>query len=141
MTKALLVTAGFTAIMLMARWADAQAPGTAGKSSHTAADSHSMSAMDADLAERVRRSVASDRNLSTHAAKIKIVANDRTVHLTGLVQNEGEKAQINSKAAAIAGQLHVVNDLQVMPVATGGNALRDLLQQASEPRAPVAAAN
>ena len=106
------------------------------------AGAQSVSAIDTDLADRVRRSVVADRNLSTYAAKINIVANDRNVRLSGLVQNEGEKAQIGSKAAAIAGQRHVVNDLQVMPAATAGNALRDLIRQASEPRATaVAAAN
>ena len=106
------------------------------------AGAQGVSAMDADLADRVRRSVVADRDLSSYAAKITIVANDRNVRLSGLVQNEGEKAQIGSKAAAIAGQRHVVNDLKVMPAATAGNTLRDSIRQASEPRVTaVAAAN
>ncbi len=124
-------------IGLASPWAGAQTPGPAAASQSIS----SVSGIDSDLAERVRRSVVSDRNLSTYAAKIKIVANDGTIHLSGLVQNEGEKAQIGSKAAAIAGQRHVVNDLQVMNAATAGDTLRDLLRQASEPRAAVAAAN
>jgi hypothetical protein len=126
MNKTKWVASGLVAFALVTRLAGAQ----------------SVSAIDADLADRVRRSVVADRNLSTYAAKITIVANDRNVRLSGLVQNEGEKAQIGSKAAAIAGQQQVVNDLQVMPAATAGNTLRDLLRQASEPRATaVAAAN
>ena len=126
MNKTTSVAFGLGVFVLVARLAGAQ----------------SVSAIDTDLADRVRRSVVADRNLSTYAAKINIVANDRNVRLSGLVQNEGEKAQIGSKAAAIAGQRHVVNDLQVMPAATAGNALRDLIRQASEPRATaVAAAN
>jgi hypothetical protein len=126
MNKTTFAASGLVLFVLVARLAGAQ----------------SVSAIDTDLADRVRRSVEADRNLSTYAAKINIVASDRNVRLSGLVQNEGEKAQIGSKAAAIAGQRHVVNDLQVMPVATAGNALHDLIRQAGEPRATtVAAAN
>jgi hyperosmotically inducible periplasmic protein len=99
------------------------------------------SAKDADLADRVRRTVVADRNLSSYAAKINIVANDGNVQLSGLVQNEGEKAQIASKAAAIAGQRHVVNALKVMPNVADGTGLRELLRRASEPPAAVVAAN
>ena len=99
------------------------------------------SAIDADLAERVRRNIVADRNLSTHAAKISIVATNGEIRLSGLVQNEGEKAQIASKAATVAGQAHVVNDLRVMTNVPDGAALRALLEQASMPRTPVAAAN
>jgi hyperosmotically inducible periplasmic protein len=97
--------------------------------------------MDTDLADRVRRSVVADRNLSSYAGKITIVSNNGTVHLTGLVQNEGEKAQIASKAAAVAGQCRIVNDLRIMPNVADGSGLRELLQRASEPRPAVVAAN
>jgi osmotically-inducible protein OsmY len=126
MNKTTFAASGLVLFVLVARLAGAQ----------------SVSAIDTDLADRVRRSVEADRNLSTYAAKINIVASHRNVRLSGLVQNEGEKAQIGSKAAAIAGQRHVVNDLQVMPAATADNTLRDLIRRAGEPRATaVAAAN
>jgi hypothetical protein len=96
---------------------------------------------DADLAERVRRNIVADRNLSSHAAKISIVATNGEIRLSGLVQNEGEKAQIAAKAATVAGQGHVVNDLRVMTNVPDGAALRALLEQARMPRTPVAAAN
>jgi hyperosmotically inducible periplasmic protein len=99
------------------------------------------SAIDADLAERVRRKVVADRNLSSYAAKITIVARNGDVHLSGLIQNEGEKAQIGSKAASVAGPRHVVNDLRVMPNVADGSGLREFLQRASEPRPAVVAAN
>jgi len=99
------------------------------------------SAVDADLADRVRRKVVADRNLSSYAAKISIVARNGDVHLSGLIQNEGEKAQIASKAAAVAGTRHVVNDLRVMPNVVDGSGLREFLQRASEPGPAVIAAN
>jgi len=104
-------------------------------------DTQPGAAMDADLADRVRRSVVADRNLSSYAAKISIVARNGDVHLSGLIQNEGEKAQIASKAAAVAGPRHVVNDLRVMPNVADGAGLREFLQRASELRPAVIAAN
>ena len=97
--------------------------------------------INADLAERVRRNIVADRNLSSYAAKVTIVATDDEVRLTGSVQNEGEKAQIASKAAALAGRRRVVNDLRIMTNVPDGAGLRALLEQASMPRTPVAAAN
>ena len=134
MRKTPFEAAGLTVIVLVARLAGAQ-------TLLSPAGHSGVSAIDADLAERVRRSVVVDRNLSTYAAKITIVANDGNVRLSGVVQNEGEKAQIGSKAAEIVGPRHVVNDLQVMPAATAGTTLRDLIRQAGVPRAAVTAAN
>lgn len=110
------LAAGLTVVVLVGRLAGAQTPSPSG---------HTVSGIDTDLAERVRRSVVADRNLSTYAAKITIVATGGNIRLSGKVQNEGEKAQIGSKAAAIVGQRHVVNDLELMPAAKAGTALRD----------------
>jgi hyperosmotically inducible periplasmic protein len=139
MKKTPFVASGLIMFVLVAPLAGAQAPSSPARSS--LAEGQSMSALDADLADRVRRTVVADRNLSTYAAKITVVASDGNVHLSGMVQNEGEKAQIGSKAAAIVGQRHVVNDLQVMSAAAASNALRDLLRAASAPAAPPVAAN
>ena len=136
MKKTMFLVAGLSVIVLAARLADAQ---TISSASHGGAQG--MSAIDTDLAGRIRRSVVADRNLSTYAAKITIVAHDSSVRLSGLVQNEGEKAQIGVKAAAIAGQRHVVNDLQVMPTTTAGTELRDMIRQANEPRAAAPSVN
>jgi osmotically-inducible protein OsmY len=133
MNKLISAAAGLVVVILATGSAGAQTPSSSSQSQVE----QSMSAMDADLADRVRRTVAADRNLSTHAAKINIVASDGTVRLTGLVQNEGEKAQIASKAAAVAGQSHVVNDLRIMTDVADASGLRELLRQASAPHATV----
>lgn len=144
MKKTTFAATLLVAVALTAQMADAQ---STSKSRSVDSNARSLtytqttSAMDADLAERVRRSVVADRNLSSYAAKINIVSNDGTVLLSGLVQNDGEKAQIASKAAIVAGQRHIVNDLRVMANVPDGTALRELLRRASAPRAAVVAAN
>jgi hyperosmotically inducible protein len=77
------------------------------------ADSQSNSSADVDLAARIRKSVMADKNLSTYAHNVKIVAVNGTVTLNGVVRNSDEKAQIGAKAASVAGEEHVVNDLTV----------------------------
>ncbi len=77
------------------------------------ADDQKNDSTDIDLAKRIRRSVVSDKSLSTYAHNVKIVAVNGTVTLNGVVKSDEEKAQIESKAAAIAGKERVVNQLKV----------------------------
>jgi hyperosmotically inducible periplasmic protein len=65
-----------------------------------------------DLAKRSRRSVMSDKSLSTYGHNVKIVSVDGTVTLNGVVRSADEKAQIEEKAASIAGEGHVINALK-----------------------------
>jgi osmotically-inducible protein OsmY len=142
------MASGLAASVLVAQLAIAQTTVSTAtpqsSNSNALAEKQGVSAIDADLADRVRRTVAADRYLSSYAAKISVVAQDGKIRLSGLVQNEGEKAQIGSKAAAIVGARRVVNELEILPAAaaaTAANSLRDLLQQASEPRRTAVAAN
>jgi hyperosmotically inducible protein len=82
---------------------------------NVSADKQSNSATDLDLAKRIRQSVMADTSLSTYAHNVKIVAVDGTVTLNGVVTSADEKMQIGKKAAAIAGQQHVVDELKVAP--------------------------
>jgi osmotically-inducible protein OsmY len=81
----------------------------------TTADMQKNDASDLDLTKRIRTSVMADKDLSTYGHNVKIVAVNGTVTLNGVVRSAGEKSQIGAKAAAIAGQEHVVNDLKVQP--------------------------
>ena len=56
-----------------------------------------------------------DKSLSTYAHNIKIITQDGKVTLKGPVRSEEEKASIESKAVAIAGQNNVTNQLEVAP--------------------------
>ena len=98
MNKIIFALPGLLIAALMGPLAMAQTTSHREVSSTVSSDTQPESPMDADLADRVRRSVVCDRDLSSYAAKINIVANYGIVHLSGLVQNEGEKAQIAFKA-------------------------------------------
>jgi len=77
------------------------------------ADTQGNNSADVDLTARIRKSVMADKNLSAYAHNVKIVAVNGTVTLNGVVRNSDEKAQIGAKAASVAGEEHVVNDLTV----------------------------
>src|SRR5437763_150777 len=81
----------------------------------TTADMQKNDAADLELVKRIRSSVIADKNLSTYGHNVKIVAANGTVTLNGVVRSADEKSQVGAKAAAIAGQEHVVNDLKVQP--------------------------
>jgi hyperosmotically inducible protein len=67
------------------------------------------------LTKRIRKSVLADKNLSTYGHNVKIVAVNGTVTLNGVVRSEQERDEIGTKAAKVAGNDHVVNDLTVAP--------------------------
>lgn len=81
---------------------------------HTA-DTQSNNTTDVDVTRRIRSSVSGDKNLSTYGHNVKIVTENGTVTLNGVVRSDAEKAEIGTKAASIVGKDHVVNELKVAP--------------------------
>ena len=79
------------------------------------ADAQKDNPSDRALTQRIRKSVMADKSLSTYAHNVKIVAVNGTVTLNGVVRTDGEKSSVARKAAAVAGQGNVVNDLKVAP--------------------------
>jgi hyperosmotically inducible protein len=77
------------------------------------ADEQPNDAADIDLAQKIRRSIVDDKSLSTYGHNVKIVAVNGTVTLNGVVRSDEEKHQIGRKAASIAGEGHVVDQLKV----------------------------
>jgi hyperosmotically inducible protein len=79
------------------------------------ADAQKDDKNDVLLTQNIRKSVMADKSLSTYAHNVKIVAVNGTVTLNGVVRSDQEKSSVEMKAAAVAGQDHVVNDLKVSP--------------------------
>jgi hyperosmotically inducible periplasmic protein len=79
------------------------------------ADQQGQSPADRELTQKVRKSITSDKDLSTYAHNIKVVTKDGVVHLIGPVRSDEEKAAIEAKAVAIAGPQNVRNELTVKP--------------------------
>jgi len=83
------------------------------KKGATTADQQKMNSADHNITKEIRSSIVKDKSLSTYAHNIKIITQDGKVTLKGPVRSEEEKASIESKAVAIAGQNNVTNQLEV----------------------------
>jgi len=79
------------------------------------ADQQKNNESDRELTKNVRRAIIQDKALSTDAHNVKVITQNGQVTLKGPVKSEEEKQAIGSKAAEVAGQGNVVNDLTVAP--------------------------
>lgn len=68
---------------------------------------------DLETTRNIRRALVKDDQLSTEAKNIKIITIDGAVTLRGPVKTDQEKAAIMAKAAEVAGDAKVHNELQV----------------------------
>ena len=80
------------------------------------ADQQKNAVADRQTTQKIRRALMSDKGLSTYAHNVKVVAQNGQVTLKGPVRSEAEKQAVETKATAIAGAGHVVNELSVAPV-------------------------
>jgi osmotically-inducible protein OsmY len=77
------------------------------------ADQQAENKADRDLASKIRKSITDDKNMSTYARNVKVIASNGTVVLKGPVRSGEEKSAIEAKAAEIAGAGNVKNELTV----------------------------
>jgi len=68
---------------------------------------------DRDVMQQIRKSVVSDKSLSTYGHNVKIVSQHGRVTLSGPVHSEEERRNIESKATEVAGEGNVKNNLTV----------------------------
>jgi hyperosmotically inducible periplasmic protein len=68
---------------------------------------------DLKMTQEIRRAIVKDEALSTDAKNIKIITIDGAVTLRGPVKTDQEKADIAAKAAKLAGDSNVRNELEV----------------------------
>jgi hyperosmotically inducible protein len=79
------------------------------------ADSQKENESDRGLVSRIRKSLMAEKDLSTYAHNVKIVAIGGQVTLNGVVRSNEEKRKVASLAEQVAGKQNVVNDLKVAP--------------------------
>ncbi len=79
------------------------------------ADQQKANSSDTDIAKQIRSSIMKDKSLSTYAHNVKIIAQNGKVTLKGPVRSEEEKGNVAAKAAAVAGDNNVTNELTVAP--------------------------
>ena len=68
---------------------------------------------DVKMTREIRRAIVKDDQLSMDAKNVKIITVDGAVTLRGPVKTEREKADIAAKAAQLAGDSNVHNELEV----------------------------
>jgi osmotically-inducible protein OsmY len=74
------------------------------------ADQQSAHKSDTDITRDIRRSIVSDKSLSTYAHNVKIITQKGAVTLKGPVNSAEEKQTIAAKAAEVAGGSDKVTD-------------------------------
>src|SRR5277367_347845 len=79
------------------------------------ADQQKMNPTDRALAQKIRKAIHDDKNLSTYAHNIKIISQDGEVTLRGPVRSEDEKNSLQAKAVTVAGEGNVTNELDIAP--------------------------
>jgi osmotically-inducible protein OsmY len=72
-------------------------------------DSHS----DLQITKQIRKSIVSDKSLSTYAHNVKIITQNGQVTLKGPVRSDDEKRTLEAKAAEVAGAGNVNDELNV----------------------------
>jgi hyperosmotically inducible periplasmic protein len=79
------------------------------------ADQGKNNASDRDMMQKIRRSILDDKELSTYAHNVKVVAEHGKVTLKGPVRSEEEKKTIEQKAAEVAGAGNVNSQITIKP--------------------------
>jgi hyperosmotically inducible protein len=83
--------------------------------SNPTADQQKMNPADRATTQKIRKAIHDDKGLSTYAHNIKVISQDGKVTLRGPVKTEDEKASLEAKAVAVAGQGNVSNQLTIAP--------------------------
>lgn len=81
----------------------------------TTADQQKMNPADRETTRQIRSAIVKDKTLSTYSHNIKIITQDGKVTLKGPVRSDEEKANIEAKAAAVAGADNVSDQLTIAP--------------------------
>ncbi|MBC7530675.1 MAG: BON domain-containing protein [Oligoflexus sp.] len=77
------------------------------------ADQQGNSKSDVEMTRKIRRSITSNKNLSTYAHNIKIITRGGRVVLKGPVRSEAERKIVEDTAVTVAGIENVTSGLEV----------------------------
>jgi osmotically-inducible protein OsmY len=77
------------------------------------ADRQKDNRSDREITQQVRKAIVKDKSLSTYAHNVKVITQNGMVTLKGPVRSEEEKKAIEARAAEVAGQDKVTNQLDV----------------------------
>lgn len=80
------------------------------KDHSTTADQQPANKSDTEITRDIRRSIVSDKSLSTYAHNVKVITQNGAVTLKGPVHSDEEKQTVASKAAQVVGGPDKVTD-------------------------------
>jgi hyperosmotically inducible protein len=83
------------------------------KDNQPTADQQKNDKADLSLTTEIRRSVMADKDLSTNAHNVKIIAEGGKITLKGPVASLAEKKAVESKAAKVAGSANVTSMIEI----------------------------
>jgi osmotically-inducible protein OsmY len=83
------------------------------KAHNKTADQQAENDTDRTITQNIRKALMADKSLSTYGHNVKIITVNGAVTLKGPVHSEEEKQSIAAKAAEVAGQDKVSNQLTV----------------------------
>ena len=117
-TTALVLGATISGVPLIEFAQQAPAPDNTkanAQADQNTADKQSNTASDRALTQQVRKAIMQDKSMSTYAHNVKVVTQNGQVTLSGPVRTDEEKQAIVQKAAAVAGQDRIVDQISVAP--------------------------
>ena len=117
-TTALVLGAMISGVTLVGFAQQAPAPDNTkanAQADQNTADKQSNAASDRALTQQVRKAIMQDKSMSTYAHNVKVVTQNGQVTLSGPVRTDEEKQAIVQKAAEVAGQDHIVDQISVAP--------------------------
>ena len=79
------------------------------------AERQNNSQSDLKNTQQIRKSIMTDKSLSTYAHNVKIVSQNGMVTLKGPVRSDDEKQKIEDAATQVVGKGNVTSDLTVKP--------------------------
>jgi hyperosmotically inducible protein len=79
----------------------------------TTADQQKMNPGDRAITQKIRAEIMKDKSLSTYAHNVKVITQDGKVTLKGPVRTPDEKASVEEKATAIAGDGNVTSMIEI----------------------------
>ena len=79
------------------------------------ADRQKDNRSDREITQQIRKAITNDKSLSTYAHNVKVITQNGQVTLKGPVRSDEEKKAIEAKAAEIAGESKVTNELDIKP--------------------------
>lgn len=89
--------------------------GASTQQSGQTASSASNENADRDAMQKIRKAIVGDKNLSTYAHNVKIIAQNGKVTLRGPVRSETEKKAVADAASAVVGADNVTNEVTIEP--------------------------